>query len=115
MQLWRCAEKLASSLLKTRSLDMIALIKRLSVGAGLILSLNAPIFADAFAAPASQGISTTGPATPQFRPGDLVRLRSGGSLMTVDTVKDDEVDCFWTDGTGQTNNATFPVQVLRKF
>ncbi|RZN31553.1 DUF2158 domain-containing protein [Bradyrhizobium sp. Leo121] len=94
---------------------MLAMMKRLSIGAGLILSLNAPFFAQAFAAPASQGISTAGPATPEFRPGDLVRLRSGGSLMTVDTVKDDQVDCFWTDGSGQTNNATFPVQVLRKF
>ncbi|WP_456633133.1 DUF2158 domain-containing protein [Bradyrhizobium sp. USDA 10063] len=89
--------------------------KRFAIGAGLILSLNAPFFTQASAASASQGISTTGPATPQLRPGDLVRLRSGGSLMTVDTVKDDQVDCFWTDGSGQTNNATFPVQVLRKF
>ncbi|WP_454629804.1 DUF2158 domain-containing protein [Bradyrhizobium cenepequi] len=94
---------------------MLAMMKRFSIGAGLILSLNAPFFAQAFAAPASEGISNTGPATPELRPGDLVRLRSGGSLMTVDTVRNDQVDCFWTDGTGQTNNATFPVQVLRKF
>jgi uncharacterized protein YodC (DUF2158 family) len=94
---------------------MLAMMKRFAIGAGLILSLNAPFFAEAFAAPASQSMSTTEPATPHLRPGDLVRLRSGGSLMTVDTVKDDQVDCFWTDGTGQTNNATFPVQVLRKF
>ncbi|WP_027583594.1 DUF2158 domain-containing protein [Bradyrhizobium sp. Ai1a-2] len=94
---------------------MLAKMRRFSIGAGLILSLYAPFFVQAFAAPASQGISSAGPATSQFRPGDLVRLRLGGSLMTVDTVKDDQVDCFWTDGSGQTNNATFPVQVLRKF
>ncbi|MCA1457928.1 DUF2158 domain-containing protein [Bradyrhizobium sp. BRP22] len=92
---------------------MLALTKRFSIGAGLILSLGAPL-AQAVAAPASQSLSS-GPATPQFHPVDLVRLRSGGSLMTVDTVRDDQVDCFWTDGTGQTNNATFPVPVLRKF
>ncbi|MCA6108196.1 DUF2158 domain-containing protein [Bradyrhizobium cenepequi] len=94
---------------------MLATMKRFAIGSRLILSLNAPFFAEAFATPASQSGSTTGPATPQLQPGDLVRLRSGGSLMTVDTVKDDQVDCFWIDGTGQTNNATFPVEVLRKF
>jgi uncharacterized protein YodC (DUF2158 family) len=94
---------------------MIAMMKRFSICAGLILSLNAAFFGEALAASASQEIATTAPAVPQFHPGDLVRLRSGGSLMTVDTVKNDQVDCFWTDGSGQTNNATFPVQVLRKF
>ena len=94
---------------------MVAMMKRFSVCAGLILSLSAALSAEAVAAPASRGISATAPAAPEFRPGDLVRLRSGGSLMTVDTVKNDQVDCFWTDGSGQANNATFPVQVLRKF
>ena len=94
---------------------MVAMMKRFSICAGLILSLSAALSAEALAAPASQGISAATAATSEFHPGDLVRLRSGGSLMTVDTVKNDQVDCFWTDGSGQTNNATFPVQVLRKF
>ena len=48
-----------------------------------------------------------------FRSGNLVRLRSGGPLMTVKDVKGDQVDCFWTDVNGQINADSFPVDVLR--
>jgi hypothetical protein len=35
--------------------------------------------------------------------------------MTVESVKEDQADCFWTDMNGQPNDATFPIDVLRKF
>jgi len=47
--------------------------------------------------------------------GDLVRLRSGGPLMTVDSIKGDQVDCFWTGGDGEPNADNFPIDVLQKF
>ncbi|WP_420836283.1 DUF2158 domain-containing protein [Bradyrhizobium valentinum] len=53
--------------------------------------------------------------TPQLRGGDLVRLRSGGPLMTVDSIKGDQVDCYWADGNDQISAESFPIYVLRKF
>jgi hypothetical protein len=35
--------------------------------------------------------------------------------MTVDTVKGNVVDSVWTDPNGQTDQATFPVELLQKF
>lgn len=52
-------------------------------------------------------------AAPTFRSGNLVRLRSGGPLMTVKGIKGDQVDCFWTDFNGQINADSFPVDVLQ--
>ena len=52
-------------------------------------------------------------AASPFRSGNLVRLRSGGPLMTVKGVKGDQVDCFWNDATGQINADSFPVDVLQ--
>jgi uncharacterized protein YodC (DUF2158 family) len=52
---------------------------------------------------------------PGFERGDLVRLKSGGPMMTVSAVKDDEVECIWTDDSGRPNDATFSTYVLQKF
>jgi uncharacterized protein YodC (DUF2158 family) len=68
------------------------------------------------------GIATAGvwarlkrSTAPAFRRGALVRLRSGGPLMTVRNIKGDRVDCFWTDVNGQINADSFPVDVLQMF
>jgi uncharacterized protein YodC (DUF2158 family) len=50
---------------------------------------------------------------PPLGAGTLVRLRSGGPLMTVKGVNGDRVDCFWTDFNGQISADSFPVNVLR--
>src|SRR4030081_3435300 len=65
------------------------------------------------AASASAPSNTQNQAAPAFRSGNLVRLRSGGPLMTVKGIKGDQVDCFWTDANGQINADTFPVDVLQ--
>jgi uncharacterized protein YodC (DUF2158 family) len=57
--------------------------------------------------------NTQNQAAPAFRSGNLVRLRSGGPLMTVKGIKGDQVDCIWTDVTGQINADSFPVDVLQ--
>src|ERR1700716_2936202 len=62
---------------------------------------------------ASAPSNTQNQAAPAFRRGNLVRLRSGGPLMTVKGIKGDQVDCFWTDGNGQINADSFPVDVLQ--
>jgi uncharacterized protein YodC (DUF2158 family) len=57
--------------------------------------------------------NTQSQAAAAFRSGNLVRLRSGGPLMTVKEIKGDQVDCFWTDINGQINADSFPVDVLQ--
>jgi uncharacterized protein YodC (DUF2158 family) len=65
------------------------------------------------ASSASAPSNTQNQAAPAFRSGNLVRLRSGGPLMTVKGIKGDRVDCFWTDVNGQINADSFPVDVLQ--
>jgi uncharacterized protein YodC (DUF2158 family) len=65
------------------------------------------------ASSASAPSNTQNQAAPAFRSGNLVRLRSGGPLMTVKGIKGDQVNCFWTDVNGQINADSFPVDVLQ--
>jgi uncharacterized protein YodC (DUF2158 family) len=65
------------------------------------------------ASSASAPPNTQNQATPPFGSGNLVRLRSGGPLMTVRDIKGDQVHCFWTDVNGQINADSFPVDVLQ--
>jgi uncharacterized protein YodC (DUF2158 family) len=65
------------------------------------------------ASSASAPSTTQNQAAPAFRSGNLVRLRSGGPLMTVTGIKGDQVNCFWTDWNGQVNADSFPVDVLQ--
>ena len=62
---------------------------------------------------ASAPSNTQNQGASAFQSGNLVRLRSGGPLMTVKGVKGDQVDCFWNDATGQINADSFPVDVLQ--
>jgi uncharacterized protein YodC (DUF2158 family) len=65
------------------------------------------------ASSASAPPNTQNQAAPAFGSGNLVRLRSGGPLMTVRDIKGDQVHCFWTDVNGQINADSFPVDVLQ--
>jgi uncharacterized protein YodC (DUF2158 family) len=67
------------------------------------------------ASSSSAASNTQNQAAPAFRSGALVRLRSGGPLMTVRNIKGDQVDCFWTDVNGQINADSFPTDVLQMF
>jgi uncharacterized protein YodC (DUF2158 family) len=67
----------------------------------------------AAASSASAPSNTQNQVVPAFRSGSLVRLRSGGPLMTVKGIKGDQVDCFWTDLNGQINADSFPLDVLQ--
>jgi uncharacterized protein YodC (DUF2158 family) len=66
------------------------------------------------ASPVSAPSNTQNQTAPAFGSGNLVRLRSGGPLMTVKGIKGNQVDCFWTDFNGQINADSFPVGVLQR-
>jgi uncharacterized protein YodC (DUF2158 family) len=76
--------------------------------------VSKPTVGMAPASSASAPSTTQSQAAPAFGSGNLVRLRSGGPLMTVKGIKGDQVDCFWTDGSGQINADSFPVHVLQR-
>jgi uncharacterized protein YodC (DUF2158 family) len=86
-----------------------------SLGFAFVLAIAATSFGPAYSSPVSTTPSSSHQAPSAFQSGDLVRLRSGGPLMTVDSVKGNQADCFWTDENGVPNDATFPVDVLRRF
>jgi uncharacterized protein YodC (DUF2158 family) len=68
-----------------------------------------PAIAPAFAEPGS----TQSGSVASLRIGDLVRVRSGGPLMTVKDIQGDNVNCSWTDWLGSLNSQVFPVAVLQ--
>jgi uncharacterized protein YodC (DUF2158 family) len=91
--------------------------KRASIAIAVMLgtALSMPLSVTAFSDPASSSTAMQAQASASFQRGDLVRLRSGGALMTVASIRGNQVDCFWTDGEGQTNAESFPIDVLQKF
>ena len=90
---------------------MLVSTKQASIAIAATLVLSMPL-APAFSASAPS--NTAMQTASALRGGDFVRLRSGGPLMTVDGIKGDQVDCYWTDGNGQINAESFPIYVLQK-
>ena len=93
---------------------MLTFTKRSSIAVaamlGIALSTSLPFaaLADADAPnPATQSL-----AAALLSAGDLVRVRSGGPLMTVTSVQGDQVSCSWTDWDGRLESQTFPVGAL---
>jgi uncharacterized protein YodC (DUF2158 family) len=92
------------------------LSKKFLIGAGMAIILNLPFSHSAMAASTDSDSSADETIASQLHQGDLVRLRSGGPLMTVNGVKGDQVDCVWTNSNnGQPDDATFPVNLLEKY
>jgi uncharacterized protein YodC (DUF2158 family) len=94
---------------------MLTFTKRSSIaiaatlGIALSTSLSFAARADTDAPkPATQSF-----AAAQLRIGDLVRVRSGGPLMTVTSVQGDQVNCSWFDQNGQSESQNFPVFALK--
>jgi uncharacterized protein YodC (DUF2158 family) len=81
----------------------------------LAVALSVPLSIPAFSDPAPAGTATQNRTAPLFQRGELVRLRSGGPAMTVNSINGDQVDCYWTDSNGQANADKFPIYVLQKF
>jgi uncharacterized protein YodC (DUF2158 family) len=50
----------------------------------------------------------------QFKPGDVVRLKSGGRPMTVSKCEGDDVTCVWEEN-GVNGTATYPAVVVARY
>jgi uncharacterized protein YodC (DUF2158 family) len=97
--------------------DMVMGTNRASIVIAVILgiALGMPLSFPAVSDPVSSSEAMPSPAPASFQRGDLVRLRSGGPAMTVDSIRGRQVDCFWTGENGQPNAESFPIDVLQKF
>jgi uncharacterized protein YodC (DUF2158 family) len=93
---------------------MAAFTKQISIAIAVTLgiALSIPVSIPAFSesAPAKTAMQSTVP--PPLRSGDLVRVRSGGPLMTVTGIEGDQVNCSWTDWNGELKSESFPIAVL---
>jgi uncharacterized protein YodC (DUF2158 family) len=94
-------------------LDMTMVTKWASI-ATVGISLGLPLPVPAFASPASSSTVIPSQALDSFQRGDLVRLRFGGPAMTVDSIKGNQADCFWTGEDCQPNAESVPIDVLQK-
>jgi uncharacterized protein YodC (DUF2158 family) len=81
----------------------------------LAAALSVPLPIPAFSEPAPPSTAMKNRTAGSFERGELVRLRSGGPAMTVNSINGDQVDCYWTDSSGQPNADKFPISVLQKF
>jgi uncharacterized protein YodC (DUF2158 family) len=81
--------------------------------AAVVMSgLNGKWVGPAMAEPAASHVAEQSVHAPLLRTGDLVRLRSGGPLMTVRSAEGDQVNCYWSTDEGNVLNGSFPVADL---
>jgi uncharacterized protein YodC (DUF2158 family) len=85
------------------------IVATLALGIALSIPLSVP------ASSASAASATPSLATASFQPGERVRMRSGGPMMTIESIKGDQVDCYWTNWDGVPISERFPAAVLQKF
>jgi uncharacterized protein YodC (DUF2158 family) len=78
----------------------------------LVSGVNGQWIGPATAEPAASHVAEQNVHAPLLRTGDLVRLRSGGPLMTVRSAEGDQVNCYWSTDEGNVLNGTFPVADL---
>jgi uncharacterized protein YodC (DUF2158 family) len=97
-------------------IDMLAFTNRASIPTALMLgiALSLPVSIPAFSESVPWNTAIQSQVAAPFQPGDLVRLRSGGPLMTVDSIKGNQVDCYWTSEDGEPSAESFPIDVLQK-
>lgn len=62
--------------------------------------------------PVDRDILIWRPADPEIKPGTLVKLKSGGPRMTVNTVVGDACGCLWFEG-DELHDAHFYASALR--
>jgi uncharacterized protein YodC (DUF2158 family) len=91
---------------------MLTSTKQASIAIAVTLALGLPL-SPAFSASAPSNTAMQNQAAPVLRSGNLVRLRSGGPLMTVVRIEGDQANCVWSDWDGQFESGSFPIDVLQ--
>ena len=66
----------------------------------------------ALAGPAQSSTTMQSRAVPLLKSGDLVRLRSGGPVLTVKSVRDGWVICSWLTDYGELQSGGFPIAMV---
>jgi uncharacterized protein YodC (DUF2158 family) len=66
----------------------------------------------ALAGPAQSSTTMQSRAVPLLKRGDLVRLRSGGPVLTVKSISDNWVICTWFGDYGELLSAGFPIAMV---
>jgi uncharacterized protein YodC (DUF2158 family) len=92
-------------------LNMLPPQKQAQIAIAATLALIMPQ-APAFSASPPSKTAMQNRADRPLRSGDLVRLRSGGPLMTVVGIEDDQVNCAWTDRDGHIGFERIPIEAL---
>jgi uncharacterized protein YodC (DUF2158 family) len=94
--------------------EMFTSAKQISIAMAVTLgvAVSVPLSGPAFSQPAPSKTEMPNQAAPALRGGDLVRIRSGGPLMTVIGVQGDQVNCTWTTLDGELRSESFPIAVL---
>jgi uncharacterized protein YodC (DUF2158 family) len=95
--------------------NMSAFTKQISIAIAVTLgiALSIPLSIPAFSESPPVDTAMQSAVLPPLRTGDLVRVRSGGPLMTITSVQGDQVNCSWTDWfTGRLESESFPIAVL---
>jgi uncharacterized protein YodC (DUF2158 family) len=49
-----------------------------------------------------------------FKVGDVVKLKSDGPKMTIQSLRGDMVDCVWFGPDGNVKHSSFPAEALEK-
>jgi uncharacterized protein YodC (DUF2158 family) len=91
---------------------MLPPAKQASIAIAVTLAISMPL-SPAFSASAPSNTAMQNRAAP-LRSGDLVRLRSGGPLMTVIGIEGDQVNCVWTDLDGHIGSERFPSEAVER-
>jgi uncharacterized protein YodC (DUF2158 family) len=85
----------------------------IAIQATLGVALSAPWAVPALADAALANTATQSQTTPLLHEGDLVRLRSGGPVLTVKSVGGNWVICtWWNEGYGEFETAGFPLAMI---
>lgn len=79
----------------------------------LTVALTIPDSAVLAGSESTSAVATSADVLQLLHVGDLVRVRSGGPLMTVAAITGDQVNCSWTDWLGGPRSESFPMSVLQ--